>query len=107
LEPILDEYTMARGNIDTLLVKMLVQYGPMVCVDASNLSFEYLKEHFAFMCDPFTYRTAQQAPTVVKRFVVAKTHVDDLVVQVSAPSLSVSVSLSPPFLCVCIYPPPQ
>ena len=81
LEDILDEYTMAKGNIDTLLVKMLLQYGPMVCVGIASLSLEYLKEHFAFMCDPFTYRTAQQAPTVIKRFQVAKSHVDDLILQ--------------------------
>lgn len=79
LEDILDKYDMAKGNIDTLLVKILIQYGPMPCVDAS-LSLEYLREHFAFMCHPFTYRTSQQAPTVIKRFVVAKAHVDDLVV---------------------------
>ena len=81
LEDILDEYTMAKGNIDTLFVKMLVQYGPMVCVGISSLSLEYVKDHFAFMCDPFTYRTAQQAPTVIKRFQVAKSHVEDLILQ--------------------------
>lgn len=81
LEDILDEYTMAKGNIDTLFVKMLVQYGAMVCVGISPLSLDYVKEHFAFMCDPFTYRTAQQAPTVIKRFQVAKNHVDDLILQ--------------------------
>ena len=72
---------MAKGNIDTLLVKMLLQYGPMVCIGVSTLSVDYLREHFAFMCDPFTYRTAQQAPTVIKRFQVTKTHVDDLILQ--------------------------
>ena len=78
LEAILDQYDMAKGYVDTLLIKMLVQYGVMPCVD-STLGLEYLREHFAFMCDPFTYRTAQQAPTVIKRFVVQKVHVDELV----------------------------
>ena len=78
LEAILDQYDMAKGYVDTLGVKMLVQYGVMPCVD-SALGLEYLREHFAFMCDPFTYRTAQQAPTVIKRFVVQKVHVDELV----------------------------
>jgi hypothetical protein len=79
LEGILDKYDMAKGHIDTLLIKMLIQYGLLPCVDA-DLGLDYLRDHYAFMCDPFTYRTAQQAPTVVKRFVVQKAHVDELVV---------------------------
>lgn len=80
LEPILEKYEMAKNNLGTLLIKMLIQYGPIPCIDF-NLGIDYLMDFVTFLTHPFIYRTAQQAPTVGKRFQVQKSDIDDLIVE--------------------------
>ena len=80
LEPLLEKYIMAKNNLATLLAKVIIQYGPIMCIDAS-LPLDYIEEYFLFICDPFAYRTINQAPTKIKRFVVMKEDVEDLVLE--------------------------
>jgi hypothetical protein len=80
LEPLLEKYDMCKNNLGTLLIKMLIQYGPIPCIDF-DVGVDYLLELVSFMTHPFIYRTAQQAPTVVKRFQVNKSDIEDMLVE--------------------------
>jgi hypothetical protein len=71
---------MAKGNLGALLAKMIVQYGPIFCLDAS-LPLDYIQDYFLYIVHPFAYRTVQQAPTRVKRYMIQKTDVEDMIIE--------------------------
>lgn len=71
---------MCKNNLGSLLIKMLIQYGPIPCIDV-KVGLDYLMDYVTCISHPFAYRTAQQAPTVNKRFQVQKDDVDDLIVE--------------------------
>ena len=80
LEPLLEKYEMAKNNLGTLLVKMIIQYGPVPCIDIA-LGLDYLMDFITHITHPFVYRTAQQAPTVGKRYQIQKSDIEDLVLE--------------------------
>jgi len=80
LEPLLEKYEMSKNNLGTLLVKMIIQYGPVPCIDTS-LGLDYLMDFTTHITHPFVYRTAQQAPTVSKRYQIQKSDIEDLVME--------------------------
>ena len=80
LEPLLEKYDMCKNNMGVLLVKMLIQYGPIPCIDFA-LGKDYILNFMTFITHPFVYRTQQQAPTVCKKYTINKDDIDDLIVE--------------------------
>ena len=80
LEPLLEKYDMCKNNFGTLFTKMVIQYGPIPCIDI-DLGVDYIMNFLVHITHPFTYRTAQQSPTVNKKYTIEKEDIEDLIME--------------------------
>ena len=80
LEPLLEKYDMCKNNLGSLFIKVVIQYGPVPCIDIA-VGVDYIMDYLVHITHPFVYRTGQQAPTVNKRYVIDKDDIDDLIVE--------------------------